>query len=115
MAVSFGGFNESLATFYASGTLSAGIPVKNSANREVSDCAAGNIFCGVCREVFGAHTTVQLSGYARVKYSGAAPALGYTQLAADGSGGVKAVSSSGKFYTVLEVDSASSTIGLLLN
>jgi len=114
MAIAFNGFNETLATFQADGTLTAGAPVKASANRTVSGCAANNVFLGVCKEQTGPYAGVQLTGYARLPYSGAAPAVGYTQLAADGSGGVKTVSSGGRFYDVLEVDTAGGTVGLLL-
>ncbi len=114
MAIAFNGLNESLATFQAGEALTVGAPVKSSANQEVTDCAAGNVMLGVCREKFGSYAGVQLTGYVKLKYTGTAPAVGYTQLAADGSGGVKTVGSGGKFYNVLEVDSVNASVGLLL-
>ena len=67
-------------------------------------------FCGVVRAVAhdGKACTVQLGGLASVKYSGTAPAVGYAELMADGSGGVSkpGENQSGSSYLVLSVDSA---------
>ena len=65
---------------------------------------------GVVRAVAhdGKACTVQLGGLASVKYSGTAPAVGYAELMADGSGGVSkpGENQSGSSYLVLSVDSA---------
>ena len=114
MTTSMNGFLEATATLKAADGLAVGQAVKISANQTAAPCAAGNVPCGVCNELRGGYAGVQLAGYAKLSYSGTAPAVGYTQLAADGNGGVKAASSGGKFYTVLEVDSAKSTLGLIL-
>ena len=56
----------------------------------------------------GKACTVQLGGLASGKYSGTAPAVGYAELVADGSGGVSkpGENQSGSSYLVLSVDSA---------
>ena len=66
--------------------------------------------CGVVRAVAhdGKACTVQLGGLASVKYSGTAPAVGFSELVADGSGGVSKPgdNQNGSSYLVLSVDSA---------
>lgn len=78
--------------------------------RHGGKCTAGDGFCGVVRAVAhdGKACTVQLGGLASVKYSGTAPAVGYAELMADGSGGVSkpGENQSGSSYLVLSVDSA---------
>jgi hypothetical protein len=53
-----------------------------------------------------------------VNYSGAAPAVGWRALAADGNGGVKAVgdeeTGSGRVLPVVNVDTAGKTVTVLL-
>ena len=84
--------------------------MKVSANGTVAKCTAGNGFCGVVRAIAhdGKACTVQLGGLAEVKYSGTAPAVGYAELVADGTGGVSKPgdNQSGSAYLVLSVDSA---------
>ena len=62
----------------------------------------------VCGAHDGKACTVQLGGLASVKYSGTAPAVGFSELVADGSGGVSkpGENQSGSSYLVLSVDSA---------
>ena len=84
--------------------------MKVSANGTVAKCTAGNGFCGVVRAIAhdGKACTVQLGGLAEVKYSGTAPAVGYAELVANGTGGVSKPgdNQSGSAYLVLSVDSA---------
>ena len=56
---------------------------------------------------------MQVKGFVKTPYSGTAPALGYTALAADGNGGVKAASS-GPLRLVLELDTTKKTVGFCL-
>ena len=83
MSISYEGIGEWCATFVC-GAVSEGDIVKVSANGTVGKCTAG------------------------VKYSGTAPAVGYAELMADGSGGVSkpGENQSGSSYLVLSVDSA---------
>ena len=105
MSISYEGIGEWCATFVC-GAVSEGDIVKVSANGTVGKCAANDGFCGVAHD--GKAGTVQLGGLASVKYSGTAPAVGYTELMADGSGGVSkpGENQSGSSYLVLSVDSA---------
>lgn len=115
MSVSFNGYKESLATFKAASGLTAGVAVKVSANDTVDTCAAGDSFCGVATGVGGGYASVQMSGFVLLPYTGATPPLvGYTVLAADGSGGVKVVATGGRSILVLRVDMAAKTVGIML-
>ena len=104
MSISYEGIGEWCATFVC-GAVSEGDIVKVSANGTVGDG-----FCGVVRAVAhdGKACTVQLGGLASVKYSGTAPAVGFSELVADGSGGVSkpGENQNGSSYLVLSVDSA---------
>ena len=113
MNVSFSGFNEKSTTFNCTENIEAGKAVKISANGTVAACANGDIFCGIVTDVRGGCATVQLTGYVRTAYSGAAPALGYTALASDGNGCVTS-SESGRSYLVTDVDSTDNTVGFML-
>ena len=114
MSVSFKGYKESLATFLAASGLLAGVPIKISANDTVDSCAAGDSFCGVATGVVRGYASVQMSGFVTLPYTGAAPAVGYTILAGDGSGGVKVVTAGGRSILVLQVDTAANTGGIML-
>lgn len=109
MSISYQGIGEWCATFGCS-AVSEGEIVKVSANGTVAKCTAGNGFCGVVRAIAhdGKACTVQLGGLAEVKYSGTAPAVGYAELVANGTGGVSKPgdNQSGSAYLVLSVDSA---------
>ena len=109
MNYSYEGIGQWCATF-AGSQAEEGQVVKLTAGKTVGPCAAGDGFCGVVRAVAhdGKACTVQLGGLASVKYSGTAPAVGYTELMADGSGGVSkpGENQSGSSYLVLSVDSA---------
>jgi len=115
MSISFGGIGEYAATFYNSpdAPAAAGRAVKISGNGEVSLCSAGDGFAGVCISAGPQFAAVQLRGFVKLPYSGAAPSLGFCRLSADGSGGVKA-DSSGREHLIVEVDSTAKTVGLFL-
>ena len=66
MKVCFHGFQENVASFEVSGTVSKGDPVKVSANGTVAACAAGDKFCGIALSVRDGIAAVQLAGYVRV-------------------------------------------------
>ena len=104
MSISYEGIGEWCATFVC-GAVSEGDIVKVSAK-----CTAGDGFCGVVSAVAhdGKACTVQLGGLASVKYSGTAPAVGFSELVADGLGGVSKPgdNQNGSSYLVLSVDSA---------
>jgi len=115
MSISFNGYNDNSATFEITGTVATGDVVKMTANNKVTNCVAGNDFCGVlkCTESDG-FATVQLSGYVESTYTETAPTVGYCTLAGNGTGGVKVASTGGRSHLVLNVDTSSKIVGFLL-
>lgn len=108
--VSFEGIGQWAATF-ACGAVETGQAVKIGGNGLAAACSDGDSFCGAVAHVArdGSACSVILGGMVRLPYSGAAPALGWTGLAADGAGGVKA-SAGGRTYLVADVDEAGKTV-----
>ena len=95
MKLSYEGIGQWAATF-ACDDLAEGELVKVSANGTVAACAAGDDFCGMVLSVGrgGDACAVALGGMVTAGYTvpaeGAAPALGWSGLSADGEGGVQA-------------------------
>ena len=114
MSVSFKGINEQVVTFRTEQELAAGTLVTVSANGTVSACAANSKIVGVVVSSRENLAAVQISGFATLPYSGSAPALGVTAIAAASDTKIKADSTNGKLVTVLEVDTAALTAGILL-
>ena len=114
MGISFEGIGQWAATF-ACGETAVGQVVKVSGNGEVAACADGDSFCGVVVYLArdGAACSVALGGMVRVPYTGTAPTVGWTGLAADGAGGVK-VLTTGRSYLVADVDAAGKTVTFAL-
>lgn len=114
MGISFEGIGQWAATF-ACGETDVGQVVKVSGNGEVAACADGDSFCGVVMFVArdGAACSVALGGMVRVPYTGTAPTVGWTGLAADGNGGVKALTT-GRSYLVADVDTEGKTVAFAL-
>ena len=108
MSVSLKGYNQNGVTLIAADSLKKGDLVKISANSTAAPCALGNIPCGICINTDGKYACVQLGGYAKVKYSGTAPALGNAVVAADGNGGVK-TATTGMSVLVVSVNTADTT------
>lgn len=115
MKVSFEGIGESVVTFYNSKTAeaSAGNPVKISGNGEVSVCADGDRFFGVALACDTDFAAIQMGGYVELGYTGTAPAVGFTKLVSNSTGGVK-TAETGREFLVVDVDTVSKTIGLML-
>ena len=114
MGIFFEGIGQWAATF-ACGETAVGQVVKVSGNGEVAACADGDSFCGVVVYLArdGAACSVALGGMVRVPYTGTAPTVGWTGLAADGAGGVK-VLTTGRSYLVADVDAAGKTVTFAL-
>lgn len=111
MNISFEGIGQAAATFAAEDGVKPGMAVTLTDSGAVGLGADGDLPCGVALSVEedGA-AAVQISGLARVCYSGsAAPAVGYAMLACDGEGGVKTVTTGGLTCLVAAVDSGSQT------
>ena len=112
MMVSFKGIGQCCATFMGE-ALEEGCVVKVSAAGTVAQCEADEAFLGVviCAEEDAA--TVQVGGFAQVKYSGSAPAVGFVSLVADGKGGVQS-GEGGKKVWVVDKDETEQTAMILL-
>ena len=113
MKNSYEGIGQWAATF-ACGDIAEGQVVKISGNGEVDPCAEGDKFCGVVISVGrdGKACAVAMGGMVTVPYTGAAPALGWSGLAGDGTGGVKAAD--GHDYMVVDVDESAMNITFVL-
>ena len=112
MSVAFYGTQETVLSFEA-GAVTPGYPVAISQNNTVANAANGIAPAGVALHVREGIAAVQLHGYAELPYSGTAPALGWTKLTADGTGGMKA-DGNGISHLVVSVNEAGKTLGLYL-
>lgn len=110
--VSFNGIGQWCATFLGE-DITLGSVVKVGSARTVAACAAGDPFCGVAVAGRDGAYSVQVGGFVTVGYSDAAPAVGFTGLSADGSGGVKSDESGVKRW-VAECDETAKTVTVLL-
>ena len=110
MNVSFEEIGRMAVTFARSGC-EAGQVCKVSADGTVAPCAAGEKFCGIVEGVRGDYAAVQVEGFAEVAVSGSI-GLGYVNLCADGSGGVK--TGTGREYLVVSLDEAAHTAIIML-
>lgn len=114
MSVSLNGFAEEIITLKMAENAAKGSPISISASLTAATSQADEAFAGFLTAApEGGYAGVQVRGFVKAPYSGTAPALGYTVLAADGSGGVKAASD-GPLRLVLETDTANKTVGFLL-
>lgn len=109
MKVSMEGIGENVATFEAvtDGTtkVTAGAPVMISGNGKVCACTkAGDIPVGVALSVRGSYCAVQIKGYMKMSCDTAVTA-GYRTLASDASGKLVAVTTGGRGFYVVDVDS----------
>lgn len=118
MKLSYEGIGQWAATF-ACDDLAEGELVKVSANGTVAACAAADDFCGMVLSVGrgGDACAVALGGMVTAGYTvpaeGAAPALGWSGLSADGEGGVQA-DADGSTYLVVDVDTTAKTVTFVL-
>ena len=110
MNVSFEEIGRVAVTFAQEGC-QGGQVFKVSAHGKVAPCADGDKFCGIVEHVRGNHAAVQVAGFAEVGITGAV-GLGYVELCADGSGGVKA--GAGREYLVVSVDENAQTCIIML-
>ena len=113
MSVSFEGIGQVCATFLGSG-LTEGHVVRMAGQAEAGACGDGDPFCGVALCCKDDACTVQVSGFVTVGYSGAAPAVGWCSLAADGKGGVKTAASGGTPCLVADMDTTAKTVTIML-
>ena len=118
MELSFDGIGQVAATFQTeaqeaedTAKLATGHVVALTAANTVGFGTAGAAPCGVVLALEGDQTAaVQVEGFARVSYSGAAaPAVGWSILGVDGDGGVQTASTGGRSVLVVQVDDAAKT------
>lgn len=102
MKTAFNGIGHMSVSFTA-GNVVAGQVCKMEDNGKVTPCADGDVFIGMAEGMRKDCAAVQLHGFTELEYTGTAPGLGYVNLVANGSGGVK-VGSAGREYLVVAVD-----------
>ncbi len=102
-----------LAVTVPAGSCAAGKVCMLGADGEADLCTSGGRFMGLCEEVKQGLAAVQIGGFARVKYSGTAPSLGFTKLAADSNGGI-CTNEGGQEHLVVAVDTAATTVTIKL-
>ena len=107
--ISFEGIGQQVATFEAA----AGVTAGHVVNGKVSKCSEGDNFCGVALNVRGGCAGVQLRGFVTLNCAGT-ETVGYVNLVADGSGGVKKAASGGVTALVVSVDAAAKTCVVFL-
>ena len=113
MNISFTGIGQICATFQGKG-LTEGHVVKMKDRGQVAPCGDGDSFCGVALCCKDDACSVQVAGFATVGYSGTVPAVGWTTLCANGTGGVKTASAGGRSCLVVDADTSAKTVTILL-
>ena len=116
MPISFKGYGENVLTFNTTLT-KIGVPVSVSTECKVVEAAADKDFIGITCYADGEFAGVIMDGYVEMTYTGSSPTLGYCNLVANGSGGVKAAASgagSNHIVRVLKVDTDNKIIGFIL-
>ncbi len=113
MSISFHGIGQVCATFLGD-HITEGHVVKMSDRGAAAACSDGNDFFGVAMCCKDDACSVQVKGFVTVGYSGTVPAVGWTALAANSSGGVRSVSSGGRSYLVVNTDTTAKTVTIML-
>lgn len=113
MTTNFNGFNEKVLTFECDAKITAGTPVKITANGKVAAAAAGDRFIGICLYTRCGIASVQVEGYVTLPYTSTAPAINFAKLVADGNGGVKA-DTNGSEVVAICVDTTAKTVGFIM-
>ena len=107
------GFNEKSITLYIEEGANVGEPVTISAANTAKASAEGDNFAGILINQRNGCGAVQVEGYASVTYTGTAPALGRTNVCANGSGGIK-TGTTGRTVLVLNVNEENSTAEIIM-
>lgn len=113
MSISFNGIGQVCATFLGSG-ITEGHVVKLRDRGLVSACGDGDSFCGTALCCKDDACSVQVEGFVTVGYSGTVPTAGWTDLCANGSGGVKTAATGGRSFLVVDANTAAKTVTILL-
>lgn len=113
MSISLNGYGENAVTLKTSDNVAIHQPVTISENFTVRPCNNGEKFIGTVINKKGNFAAVKLSGYVELGYSGEKPQLGVCNLIGDGNGKVT-VSETGRPFVVTNVDTDTSTVGIIL-
>lgn len=111
--LSMQGIAQESATFFIASSIAPGRPCKMITKMTVSNCNDGDDFFGVSVKTEGSLCSVIFHGFVTMPYTGTVPAVGYTGLAANGAGGVKASTTAIK-RLVVATDTDNKTVTLLL-
>lgn len=113
MSISLNGYGENAVTLKITEDVTLHQPVTISENFTVRPCKNGENFIGTIINKKGNYAAVKLSGYTELGYSGEKPQFGVCKLACDGNGKVT-VSENGRYFIVTNVDTDTSTVGIIL-
>ncbi|WMJ23726.1 hypothetical protein RBG61_03430 [Paludicola sp. MB14-C6] len=111
MSQMYNGLNEAIATF--NGNAEIGELITIASNGVAIKAASDKDIIGVCISKRCELNGIQLRGAVTVNYTGTAPVLGYNNLQTASPTSVK-VSASGRAYLVLNVDSTTKQVTILL-
>lgn len=114
MTVSYNGFNEQYLTVKTNSEIAAGAPVCVNESGDFVVCNSSSDVFGIVKESYDSCATVQVSGYAKIKYASGTPKCGYSYLSGDGNGGIIIAESGKKPVYVLSKDTANSEIAVIL-
>ena len=112
MAISFDSIGQVCVTAAVSGQVAPGCPVAYTGCCQVSPCADNGKIHGIVASYADGYAAVTLRGFVTVPYTGSAPAVGFTALAAAGANAVKASGTTA--YLVVDVDTVNQTVTFLL-
>ncbi|MBQ3357027.1 MAG: hypothetical protein IJG45_07960 [Oscillospiraceae bacterium] len=112
MSISYNSIGQVCITCYNNGA-QVNQPCKMNANNGVSACQDTDAIAGVVVAARGNLATVAVKGFVTVSYSGDAPALGFSPIAATGMGKVKQLEGAHE-YLVVSVDTAKKTVTFCL-
>lgn len=116
MSVAFDGIDRQVVTFQAD-TGEAGNTMAMEDNNRVTVAPSGAAPVGILQGKRCGHGAVQIKGYVQVNYSGStAPSLGWNNLVANGSGGMRLAASgeNGRACLVVNLNTVEKTMGLFL-
>lgn len=114
MTVSYNGFDEKYLTVKTNEKLAVGTPVCVNESGDFIACSASNDVFGIVKESNDYCATVQVSGYAKIKYASGTPSCGYGYLSGDGSGGITVADSGKKPVYIIGKDTEKSEIAVIL-
>lgn len=113
MSISFHGIGQECATFLSTNAVEGQV-IKMSDRGVVAACNDGDDFCGVAMCCRDDACSVQVKGFITVGYTGTVPAVGWSTLCANGTGGVKSASTGGRAYLVADADTTAKTVTIML-